>query len=59
MRETLTTYLKSLHSLSKNVALIIVMVVGLPLVSIWEIVKRKEFIFLTIGLIIGYFYGSI
>ena len=57
MRETLTTYLKSLHSLSKNVALIIVMVVGLPLVGIWEIVKRKEFIFLVIGLIIGYLYG--
>jgi hypothetical protein len=34
-------------------------VVGIPLIGVWGIVKRKEFIFLTIGLLIGYFYGSI
>tara|TARA_A100001011_G_scaffold338986_1_gene370161 strand:- start:394 stop:519 length:126 start_codon:yes stop_codon:yes gene_type:complete len=41
------------------VALVVVMVVGLPIIGVLEIVKRKEFIFLTIGLLIGYFYGSI
>ena len=59
MRENLTIYRKSLHSLSKNVALVVLVVVGLPIIGIWEIVKKKEFTFLIIGLLIGYFYGSI
>ena len=48
-------YRKSLQSLSKNVTLVVLMVIGLPIMGVWEIVKRKEFIFLIIGLLIGYF----
>tara|TARA_A100001011_G_scaffold374759_1_gene435587 strand:+ start:957 stop:1085 length:129 start_codon:yes stop_codon:yes gene_type:complete len=40
--------------LIKNIALVIGLVVVVPLIGVWEIVKRKEFIFLIIGLIIGY-----
>ena len=40
----------------KNIALIIVSIISLPIVMIWEVVRRKEFIFLIIGIIIGYLW---
>jgi hypothetical protein len=38
----------------KNIALVIVAIVSLPIVVVWEIIRRKGFIFLIIGIIIGY-----
>ena len=37
----------------KNIALIIVSIISLPIVIIWEVISRKEFIFLIVGIIIG------
>ena len=48
--------LKLLKNTLKNIALIIVSIISLPIVMIWEVVSRKEFIFLIIGIIIGYLW---
>ena len=48
--------LKLLKNTLKNIAFIIVSITSLPIVIIWEVVSRKEFIFLIIGIIIGYLW---
>lgn len=37
----------------KNIALIVVSIISLPIAMIWEVVSRKEFILLVIGIVIG------
>jgi sensor c-di-GMP phosphodiesterase-like protein len=37
----------------KNIALIVVSIISLPIAMIWEVVSRKEFIWLVIGIVIG------
>tara|TARA_E500000331_G_scaffold52089_1_gene45401 strand:+ start:176 stop:325 length:150 start_codon:yes stop_codon:yes gene_type:complete len=42
----------------KNIALAIITIISLPIILTWEIVTKKEFIFLIVGIVIGYLYGS-
>jgi len=41
--------------LFKNIALIIISIISLPVILIWEIISKKGFVFLIVGILIGYF----